>query len=151
MTAVKNACRVLRRRLAGLKDIVAQCWWTLPLPLVWAGTALGQGTEDLGAVADNLTRQTSSFAYLIGGIASVAGFAAAAVCGFKLWGYGKNPNDPSNSLKGAGIAFLAAALFIGLPEVLDVGVSSMFGGDAETVQPGGSGNVLTIPGLRRGQ
>ncbi len=100
------------------------------LAMLWTHAASAEGV-DLGDVANHMRSQVTSISVFVTIFSFVIGIAMAMAGLLKLKEYSDNPRDPSNSITGAIIMFLAAAAFVALPSTLGMGVSSIFGDDAE--------------------
>ena len=97
--------------------------------------------QDLGDVANTLTGQITDFGQLIGATAVLVGIGMLIMSAIKFRAYSTNPQDPSASVGGAVGWLLAGAALVGIPEFLDIGVTSLFGSDATTGTLAG-GNLL---------
>lgn len=86
--------------------------------------------QDLGDVANTLTGQITDFGRLIGATAVLVGIGMLIMSAIKFRAYSTNPQDPSASVGGAVGWLLAGAALVGIPEFLDIGVTSLFGTDA---------------------
>ena len=86
--------------------------------------------QDLGDVANTLTGQITDFGNLIGATAVLVGIGMLIMSAIKFRAYSTNPQDPSASVGGAVGWLLAGAALVGIPEFLDIGVTSLFGSDA---------------------
>src|SRR5690606_36225678 len=85
-----------------------------------------------GDMAQSLTSQTSSIGVFIGVASFVIGVAIALMGLAKFRAHTQNKNDPSNSIGSALMLVFVGACFVAIPEVLGVGVSTLFGDSART-------------------
>lgn len=96
--------------------------------LLLAGELAAQATQDFGSLADNIRSQLSNFGQLAGGISALAGICMSILCLFKLRQYSQNPQDPNNRLVSALVLGIVGVTLVALPEFMDVGLVSLFGG-----------------------
>ena len=106
--------------------------------LLFPGAATAQG-RDIGDVAEGIAGQFTQLISFVGSLVMVIGVIFVVVSILKFRAYTANPADPQNTIKGA-IGFLAAgAACLVLPEMLNIGVSSLFGtGETTAVLEGGT-------------
>ena len=107
-----------------------------------AGAIAAQPTQDFGSLADNLRSQLSNFGQLAGGVAALAGICMSILCLFKFRQYNANPQDPNNKLSTVLAYGIVGATLIALPEFMDVGITSLFGGATPTTTNFDGGNLL---------
>ncbi|MDE0531186.1 MAG: hypothetical protein OXI01_07020 [Albidovulum sp.] len=93
--------------------------------------ASARAQNNIGDVASGLTTQIGEFGTLFGALAVVVGVAMVLMSGIKFRAYSTNPQDPSASLGGAAGWLIAGAALVAIPELLDVGITSLFGDTAE--------------------
>ncbi len=109
----------------------------LVAPLVHA-----QSSQDFGSIADNLRGQLSNFGQLVGGVSALAGICLAMISMVKFRNYSSNPQDPNNKLSSVLAYLIVGVALIGLPELLDVGITSLFGGGSPTTTDFDGNNLL---------
>lgn len=90
-------------------------------------TGLAQA-NDIGDIATQVGGQFTEIINLVGVVAMAAGAVLGTVGLFKARAMNQNPQDPSNKLSTVIVTFGVAAALLVLPEVLGVGVTSLFGG-----------------------
>lgn len=118
------------RHIADRAAAAATCY----VLMLGARGANAQSTgQDVGTVADNLKRQLGPLADFIGAACFLLGLATGIVSLLKFKAHSQNPNDPSAKLSTATMYLIAAAALIGIPQVLGIGVTSLFGSGASTV------------------
>ena len=119
-----------------LKSMAAKPAYYLTFALcAFANSAFA--TQTLGDVAANITDTFSSLTKLVTGGAYVAGFGLTMVGIFKLKAHKDNPTQIPIST-GFALIFVGAALVF-LPGLLGVGITTIFGTDAGTLDIGPSG------------
>ena len=96
------------------------------------------GGQDIGDLAANLGGQLGDIGALVGGISALAGICLSMICLFKLKEYNKNPQDPQNKLSTILVYGIVGVALIGLPEFMDVGLSTLFTGNPTTTDFDGS-------------
>ncbi|MDE2674060.1 MAG: hypothetical protein OXH65_03020 [Paracoccaceae bacterium] len=96
------------------------------------------GGQDIGDLAVNLRGQLGDIGTLVGGISALAGICLSMICLFKLKEYNKNPQDPQNKLSTILVYGIVGVALIGLPEFMDVGLSTLFTGNPTTTDFDGS-------------
>ena len=98
----------------------------LPALLFVAGTATAQN-RDIGDVAEGIAGQFTQLISFVGSLVMVIGVIFAVVSFLKFRAYTANPSDPQNTIKGAIGYLVAGAACLALPEMLNIGVSSLLG------------------------
>ncbi len=111
--------------------------------LIWAAPASAAALpalaqqQNLGEVASTVTGQIGALGQFVGAGAVFVGVIMLVMAAVKFRAYSSNPQDPSASITGAcGFAAAGAAL-IAFPELMGVGVTTLFGGDSATGDLGG--------------
>ncbi|NBT40892.1 MAG: hypothetical protein EBT20_10590 [Alphaproteobacteria bacterium] len=93
----------------------------------------------IGAVAQRIRDELTGIAMLLGGLSFLLGLIMAMIAIGRLLAHGR---DPIRFSMGDVIwRAVAAAMFIALPEVLGVGVSTLFGENATILDSTGDGLV----------
>ncbi len=110
--------------------------------LLVAGLVQAQSSQDFGSLADNLRGQLSNVGQLVGGVSALAGICLSLVSMFKFKQYSSNPQDPNNKLSSVMVYLIVGVALIGLPELLDVGITSLFGGGTPTTTDFDGNNLL---------
>ena len=95
-----------------------------------------QAQQNLGDVADRLAALGSNIYNLLGVVAALGGTGLALTGLYKCYHARQNPNDPSAKVSTGVLMLFIGGAMVALPEVLGVGVSSLFGTGAETLQIG---------------
>ena len=88
--------------------------------------------QNFGDVADEVTGQIGQFGNLLGAAATLIGVGLSILGVIKFRAYSANPQDPQNRLTTAIGIVAAGVCLIAVPEFLDVGVTSLFGGTTTT-------------------
>ena len=89
---------------------------------------LAAQSQDFGSLADNLRSQLTNFGQLAGAIAAFGGLCMCMLCLMKLRQYSTNPQDPNTKLGSVIVYGIVGATLVALPEFMDVGITSLFGG-----------------------
>ena len=98
------------------------------IPYILLTEPLVAQSQDFGSIADNIRSQLSNFGQLAGGIAALAGICMFLVGLLKFRQYSANPQDPNNKLGSVIVYCIVGAALVALPEFMDVGILSLFGG-----------------------
>ena len=87
--------------------------------------------QDLGQVLDRVSSLGRNFYNLIGVVAALLGTGLAGLGLYKCYHARQNPNDPSAKVSTGLLMIFIGSAMIALPEVLGVGITSLFGSGAE--------------------
>jgi len=102
-------------------------------PEAFAQTSISSDGQTVGDIAGNITNSLQDVSKLAEAIAWVAGFFMGLGALFKFKAYRDNPQQTP---LGTPITWLAIAVFlIFLPELFGSGAQTIWGGDANQVQP----------------
>ena len=123
---------MFRRKLRHIADRFAAAV-TATLMLRPTSASAQSSGQDIGGVADNLRRQLGPMADFIGAGCFLLGLGVGVVSLLKFKAHSQNPHDPSAKLSTAAMYLVASAGLIGIPTLLGIGVTSLFGSGADTV------------------
>lgn len=96
--------------------------------LLVTGAATGAlAQNNVGDVAREVSGQFTDIVTLVGSIAMTVGVILFVIGILKARAMSQNPQDPSNRVSTVVITLVVAAALLVLPEVFDVGITSLFG------------------------
>lgn len=105
---------------------------------LYSNGAFAQG-QGLGQLATSWQTGTlGPLANFAGALAFLAGVVIGIIALLKFKAHSSNPNDPSAKLSSAFTLVFVAAALIGLPMLLGVGVTTLFGSTGQTTSIGGT-------------
>jgi len=104
--------------------------------------AFADGEGGIGDVANTVTGQLDNFVPLIGILCLVVGIAFTGMGILKFRQHAENPNQVPISQPLIRMAI--GVLLIALPSTIDMGVSTLFGGDGQTLSADGDGGAAPL-------
>jgi len=102
----------------------------IALALVFSAPAMAVA-QNVGAIARDLTTQTTAVSTLVTVVAFVLGVGMAIAGLLKFKAHSQNPNDPSAKMSTAFMLVFVGAALVAIPAALGSGIQTIFGGSAQ--------------------